>query len=47
MQLIGSLASPFGRKVRVVLAEKKLDCEFVLDNPWATDAQVDKSNPLG
>ena len=47
MQLIGSLASPFVRKVRVVLAEKKLDCEFVLDNPWATDAQVGKSNPLG
>lgn len=47
MQLIGSLASPFVRKVRVVLAEKKLDCEFVLDNPWAADAQVGKSNPLG
>jgi glutathione S-transferase len=47
MQLIGSLASPFVRKVRVVLAEKKLDYDFVLDNPWAADAQVRKSNPLG
>ena len=47
MRLIGAPASPFVRKVRVVLAEKKLDCEFVLDNPWATDAQVGKSNPLG
>lgn len=47
MQLIGSLASPFVRKVRVVLAEKKLDYDLVLDNPWAADAQVSKSNPLG
>ena len=47
MQLIGSLASPFVRKVRVVLAEKKLDCEWLLDNPWAADAQVQVSNPLG
>lgn len=47
MQLIGSLASPFVRKVRVVLAEKKLECEFVLDNPWAADTQLSLSNPLG
>ncbi len=47
MQLIGSLASPFVRKVRVVLAEKKLDYDFVLDNPWAANAQVGRSNPLG
>ena len=47
MQLIGSLTSPFVRKVRVVLAEKKLDYDFVLDNPWAADTQLSKSNPLG
>jgi len=47
MQLIGSLASPFVRKVRVVLAEKKLDCDFVLDNPWSPDTTLGQSNPLG
>ena len=32
MKLIGSYTSPFVRKVRIVLAEKKLDYQFVLDN---------------
>jgi len=47
MKLIGSLASPYVRKVRVVLAEKKLDCEFVLDDVWSADSTVQQSNPLG
>ncbi|MDR0479796.1 MAG: glutathione S-transferase N-terminal domain-containing protein [Burkholderiaceae bacterium] len=47
MQLIGSLTSPFVRKVRVVLAEKKLDCQFVADNPWADETRVPAINPLG
>lgn len=28
MKLLGSLTSPYTRKVRVVLAEKKIDCDF-------------------
>ncbi len=47
MKLIGSTTSPYVRKVRIVLAEKKLDYQFVLDNPWSPDAQVVHSNPLG
>lgn len=47
MKLIGSLASPFVRKVRIVLAEKKIDYEFELDNPWKADAVTPKYNPLG
>ncbi|MEO7496393.1 MAG: glutathione S-transferase N-terminal domain-containing protein [Massilia sp.] len=47
MKLIGSLASPYVRKVRVVLAEKKLDCAFELDNVWAADTTIHLSNPLG
>ena len=35
MKLIGSLTSPFVRKVRIVLAEKKIDYEFVIDSPWS------------
>jgi glutathione S-transferase len=46
MKLIGSLTSPYVRKVRVVMAEKKLDFQLVLEDVWATDAVL-KSNPLG
>ena len=46
MKLIGSLTSPYVRKVRIVMAEKKLDFQLVLEDPWAT-GEVLKSNPLG
>jgi glutathione S-transferase len=46
MKLIGSLTSPYVRKVRIVMAEKKLDYQFELEDVWASDAIV-KSNPLG
>lgn len=47
MKLIGSLGSPYVRKVRVVLAEKKLDYQFELENVWAPDTAISKLNPLG
>ncbi|ARU06574.1 glutathione S-transferase [Comamonas serinivorans] len=47
MQLIGSLTSPYVRKVRVVLAEKKLDYHLTLDNVWADDTRIQDFNPLG
>ena len=47
MKLIGSLASPYVRKVRIVMAEKKLDYEFVIENVWAADTAIMLSNPLG
>lgn len=46
MKLIGSLTSPYVRKVRVVMAEKKLDFQLVLEDVWGTDAVL-KANPLG
>jgi glutathione S-transferase len=46
MKLIGSLASPYVRKVRIVMAEKKLDYQFELEDVWTRDA-IMKSNPLG
>jgi glutathione S-transferase len=46
MKLIGSLTSPYVRKVRIVMAEKKLDYQFVLEDVWGADA-ISKSNPLG
>ncbi|MDF1481851.1 glutathione S-transferase family protein [Extensimonas sp. H3M7-6] len=47
MKLIGTLTSPYVRKVRVVLAEKKLDYQFVLDDVWAQDTTIVSANPLG
>lgn len=47
MKLIGSLASPYVRKVRVVLAEKKLDYQLVLENVWAPETTIQEVNPLG
>ena len=46
MKLIGSLGSPYVRKVRIVMAEKKFDYQFVLEDVWASDA-IRASNPLG
>ena len=47
MKLITSLTSPYGRKVRVVLAEKKIPCHIQVENPWTTDSVVREYNPLG
>jgi glutathione S-transferase len=47
MKLLGSTSSPYVRKVRVVLAEKKLDCDFVTEDVWSTDTTIGESNPLG
>ena len=47
MKLIGSNSSPYVRKVRVVMAEKKLDYDFVLEDVWSADSQIIESNPLG
>ncbi len=46
MKLIASLTSPYVRKVRIVLAEKKLEATLLLEDVWASDAIL-KSNPLG
>ena len=47
MKLIGSPSSPYVRKVRVVLAEKKLDYRLVMENVWAPDTTIAQANPLG
>ena len=47
MKLIGSVPSPYVRKVRVVMAEKKLEYEFVQEDVWASDTTIAASNPLG
>ncbi len=47
MKLIGSTTSPYDRKVRIVLAEKKLDYQYELENPWVPTTAIGVSNPLG
>ncbi|MDO8374761.1 glutathione S-transferase N-terminal domain-containing protein [Polaromonas sp. YR568] len=47
MKLIGSYGSPYVRKVRIVMAEKKLDYQFVIEDVWAAGTTMSESNPLG
>ncbi|MGH8321916.1 MAG: glutathione S-transferase N-terminal domain-containing protein, partial [Gammaproteobacteria bacterium] len=47
MKLIGSLSSPYVRKVRVMLAEKSIECPLVLEDVWAADTRIQTLNPLG
>jgi len=47
MKLYTAVTSPYARKVRVVLTEKKIECEYVDDNPWVAETAVPQFNPLG
>jgi glutathione S-transferase len=47
MKLIGAVTSPYARKVRIVMAEKKLDYQFILEDVWSATTQIGDSNPLG
>ena len=47
MKLIGSTTSPYVRKVRIVMAEKKLEFQFVEENVWSAQTTISEANPLG
>ena len=47
MKLYGSLTSPYVRKLRILLREKGISCEFVQADAWAADSPVPRLNPLG
>ena len=47
MKLIGSLTSPYVRKVRIVFSEKKVDVDHVPENVWSPDTIIGQTNPLG
>jgi glutathione S-transferase len=47
MKLIGTLTSPYTRKARVVLAEKRIEYDFIVDAPYDTSTRVHAHNPLG
>ena len=47
MKLYSSLTSPYGRKVRIVLLEKKIPFQLQVENPWLPDSRIGEVNPLG
>ena len=47
MKLLGSVPSPYTRKVRIVLAEKKIDCDFEIVDVNPPENPVNAHNPLG
>jgi glutathione S-transferase len=47
MKLIGAITSPYVRKVRIVMAEKKLDYQLLHEEVWSTQTQISEFNPLG
>lgn len=47
MRLVIATPSPFARKVRVALLEKRIPFETIIENPWLPDTRIGASNPLG
>jgi len=47
MKLLASPASPYTRKVRIVLAEKRIDCDIERVDVQPVDNPVNAHNPLG
>jgi len=47
MKLLGGIISPYTRKVRIVLAEKKIECEFEIADVNPPENPVNAHNPLG
>jgi glutathione S-transferase len=47
MKLLASHTSPYARKVRIAIVEKKIECELVEVSPWTAGTPVPDYNPLG
>lgn len=47
LTLVSSSTSPYARKVRIVLAEKKIEYQLVEESPWTPATTVPAKNPLG
>lgn len=46
MKLFGSPTSPYVRKARVLIEEKNLPVEFVVEDPWIDGSPIIEKNPL-
>jgi glutathione S-transferase len=47
MKLFATPTSPYARKVRIVLAEKRIECELAWESPWDAGNAIAEQNPLG
>ena len=47
MKLYGSPTSPYARKARVIIKEKNIPCEFVIEDPWPEGSPIADKNPIG
>jgi len=47
MKLYATPTSPYARKVRIALAEKKIECELVFESPATPGSVIADLNPLG
>jgi glutathione S-transferase len=47
LRLIASPTSPYARKVRIVMSEKRIECELDMTDPWSADSPISEANPLG
>lgn len=47
MKLLGTNTSPYVRKVRLILLEKEIQHEYIIDPPREPGSQVTRVNPLG
>jgi glutathione S-transferase len=47
MKLFGTPGSPFSRKVRIVLEEKGIPYEYIIERPSVPGSRVPQFNPLG
>lgn len=46
MKLVGSLTSPYVRKIRVILAERSIAHQFLEESAWSATTTVPRYNPL-
>jgi len=47
LRLIASPTSPYVRKVRIVMAEKRIECQVEYEDVWSPAATIQDANPLG
>src|ERR1700688_2117180 len=47
LRLIASPTSPYARKVRIVMSEKRIECELEMTDVWSADSTISQFNPLG
>jgi len=47
LKLIASPTSPYARKVRIVMSEKRIECELQMTDVWSPDTTISQFNPLG